>query len=210
MRRKLLLIAALLAASPAVAQPQGDHPDGARHHRLFVSPSGEPFRGRGGLDAWFAQADADQDGSITAAEFQADAARAFKLYDADGDGVIGGLEIQAYERDRVPEITEIGFGGPGEGGGRHGRHAGHGRGHGGDPGGGGTAEDIFLGVGQTGAARYSLLNEAEPLLAADTDVDGKITRAEWDRATARRFAELDRDKTGKLTLEELKARGRRK
>src|SRR5437764_915071 len=43
-------------AAPTPAAPK--HPP--RH--LFISPSGEPFRGRNGFSAWFAQADADHDG----------------------------------------------------------------------------------------------------------------------------------------------------
>jgi len=224
MLRKLLFVAALASvALPVAAQPHGEPPEGGpRHHRLFISPSGEAFRGRGGLDAWFAQADANQDGAVTAAEFAADAAKAFALFDTNGDGVIDGLEVQAYERDRVPEIAEIGFGGGGGGreeggwgggggggmrsGGTH-RHGG--RGHRGDYGGehaSKTEQDVFFGAGQNGAARYSLLNEPEPLLAADADIDGKITRAEWDRRTAARFVLLDKAKTGKLTLADLKAR----
>lgn len=187
-------------------------PEASKHkHRLhlFISPSGEPFRGRGGFDAWFAQADANHDGVITAAEFEADAEHAFKLYDANRDGVIDSFELQAYERDLVPEITEFAFGaeGPGDsgGGGRGGHH--HGDRHGGgdldfqhaDE----RSQDV-KGAGPAGASRFSLLNEPEPLLAADEDVNGKITHAEWMQATARRFAKLDKDHTGKLTAVELK------
>lgn len=229
--RKLLVLAALLAvAQPALSQPVpiqqtpgalppgGEpHGEGRRPHRhLFISPSGEPFRGPDGLAAWFAQADADHDGALTLAEFQADAERAFRLYDSDGDGTLDGLEIQAYERERAPEISEFVFGGdePGGRGGRGGR-----RGPGPRREGGGDGEPSetrpdkpaadaiapFHGAGTSGAARFSLLNEPEPLLAADEDVDGKITRAEWARATARRFALLDRDHAGRLTLAALRA-----
>jgi hypothetical protein len=62
----------------------------------------------------------------------------------------------------------------------------------------------MAGAGREGAARFSLLNEPQPLLAADEDVDGKITRAEWAHATARRFAKLDHDHAGRLTLESLR------
>ena len=51
----------------------------------FVSPMGEPFRGRiGGKDAfvaWFRQADRNQDDSLTLDEFQADA---YACAQADG------------------------------------------------------------------------------------------------------------------------------
>jgi hypothetical protein len=208
--RKLLVAAALAAlAAPARlhAQPApaietipgphrtvgDDHGHGPREPRLFVSPSGEPFRGRDGLAAWFAQADTDHDGSISLAEFRADAQRVFKLYDTNGDGVIDGFEIQAYERERAPEISEILLGD--DGGGRRRRK-------------GGGGDQAPHGAGREGAARFSLLNEPEPLLAADADVDGKVTLAEWMRATERRFATLDREHTGRLTLQGLKAAGK--
>jgi hypothetical protein len=208
------------AAAPPIetlAPPRRDRPDrenggqgqhGPHRPRLFISPSGEPFRSGDGLAAWFAQADADHDGAITASEFQADALRAFKLYDANGDGVIDGFEIQAYEHDRVPEIAEILIGGEDMGdrrggGGRRSRRGG--RQGGGNQGGGEQAPGpAAVGAGREGAARFSLLNEPEPLLAADADVDGKVTLAEWTRATARRFATLDKDHSGRLTLEKLR------
>lgn len=200
-------------ASPKPEHARGDGPGRMRKH-LFISPCGEPFRGRNGFSAWFAQADADHDGAISAAEFQADAERAFKLWDTNGDGVIDGFEIQAYERDVAPEITEFAIGGPmpgagGDWGGGGHRHSGGRRRGGGqnlDPPGAGS--DVQA-AGATGAARFSLLNEPEPLTAADENLDGKITRAEWLHATVRRFARLDKTHAGKLTLETLQPKEKR-
>ena len=59
------------------------------------------------------------------------------------------------------------------------------------------------GAGRMGAARYSLINEPEPISAADADLDGKVTLAEWMAITDRRFAKLDHLKTGKLTHDSL-------
>jgi hypothetical protein len=59
------------------------------------------------------------------------------------------------------------------------------------------------GAGREGAARYSLINEPQPIAAADADLDGKVTLAEWMTITDRRFAKLDHLKTGKLTRESL-------
>ena len=58
-------------------------------------------------------------------------------------------------------------------------------------------------AGRDGAARYSLLNEPQPIGAADADLDGRVTLAEWMVQTDKRFAKLDKLKTGKLTMESL-------
>jgi hypothetical protein len=214
MHARLFIVAlALAVGSGAQAQPMGapreggpppreggpGHPHGGR---LFISPSGEPFRGGAGLDAWFARVDADHDGTISRAEFKADAMASFQVLDENHDGKIDGFEIQDYEHNIVPEITAFSFGagdGPrsrSDGGGGHrggGRHGGGGRGGGpgfaGMPGGGGLQ----------GAARFSLLNEPQPLSGADLDVDGRVTLDEWTRATSRRFDQLDTTHAGALT-----------
>jgi hypothetical protein len=183
--------------------------EGRPHHGLFISPAGEPFRGGDGLAAWFAGADADHDGAITAAEFQADAERFFERLDANHDGVVDGFEVSAYEQTIAPEIAAMEFdrqpGGGGEaegqrrGGGRRGGRGRLGGQFGGDGGGRGPA-----GAGHEGAGRYSLINEPEPVANADENVDSKVTLEEWRHATAHRFAALDKAKTGRLTLDELR------
>jgi hypothetical protein len=194
--------------------------------KLFISPSGEPFRGDNGLAAWFAQADTDRDGSVSEAEFAADAERFFRTLDKNHDGKLDGFEIQAYEHDIVPEIGTVdllepmaegaprrmGSGGGGMGGGQGGggRRGGGGERRGGQGQGQGQTAQApdgstvrTTGAGREGAARYSLLNEPEPVANADENVDGQVTAAEWKKATARRFARLDRNHTGKLILSDL-------
>jgi hypothetical protein len=223
MYERLLFTAAVLAFSTAAAaQPAGGLPI---HGRLFISPSGEPFRGGGGLNAWLDGADPDHDAAVTLDEFRADAARYFKVLDANADGVIDGFEIQDYERRIVPEITQMGGGGGpagepraegrrGGGGGGHrgGGHGGGGHGGGGRRGGGGggggeggtsTRSSQPPIVGREGAARFSLLNEPQPVAGADADLNGRVSAEEWAKAAKRRFELLDKTKAGRLTLEVL-------
>jgi len=222
MWRPIVAGALMLALAACASEPRRAHRGGpagaeARLRRgLFVSPSGEPFRGTDGLGAWFAGADADHDGSLTAAEFQADAERFFRRLDVNGDGVIDGFEMQAYEQSVAPEIAALEFDrGAGSGqtagerrgggmGGRGGRRGGGmaGRGRGGaEPPSGGAGP---RGSGREGAARYSLINEPEPVTGADENLDGRVSLEEWRRATARRFATLDKPKAGRLTLAALR------
>jgi len=234
MYRRLVFAACLLTlsacASKEPAQPRPGSPGWSGRLvpgeklapvHLFISPSGEPFRGDDGFNRWFTQVDANHDGVVDLAEFRADAMRAFKMFDTNGDGVIDGLELQHYEHDIVPEVgTESFDAGPTAGRRPGGGSNGEGRRRsGGDAGGGGArgpanetgfgpdlSQDHSTrvpGSGLMGAARYSLLNEPEPISAADTDLDGKVTLAEWMAITERRFAKLDRAKTGKLTKESL-------
>src|SRR5437899_9460764 len=104
MVRRFLVPALLLTlAACASDHPRGHGPGGRGgpggpgggppRVRLFISPSGEPFRGEDGLGHWLAQADADHDGAVTLAEFRADAEHSFKFLDTNGDGVIDGFEL---------------------------------------------------------------------------------------------------------------------
>jgi len=213
--RRLLLPGLLLALSGCASDEARPVPGGPKPVRLFISPSGEPFRGEDGLGRWLAQADTDHDGSLDLAEFRADARHSFEVLDSNHDGVIDGLEMQAYERDVAPEIGVTTFDAgptagraPGRGGGGGRRGGGTGRCDGGRGGGQGDASAVpqdtrVRGAGREGAARYSLINEPQPIAAADADLDGKVTLAEWMAITDRRFARLDHAKTGKLTRESL-------
>ena len=193
----------------------------------FHAPGTAPYP----VAAWFAQADTDHDGSLTQAEFNADFLRFFDRLDANHDGVIDGFEISDYETKIAPEVVSRmdrgdeeeaegaqqgrgggggfpgGGGGGRRGGGRHG--GGGGGGQGGGQGGGAQAGGAPGGgrggraAGGDGAASYSILNLPEPVSGADSDVDGRVSRAEWLAAAKTRFRILDKNADGKLTLAEL-------
>lgn len=101
---------------------------------LFVSQPGEPYP----VAAWFAVADVDADGRLTAEEFAADGDLWFTKLDLDGDGVIGPAEIGAYERSVDAAFAALGaMDMPGQDGGQgSGRGGGRGRGPGAAPDGG--------------------------------------------------------------------------
>ncbi len=193
----------------------GENGDGQGLRTLFISPCGEPFRGRAGdpypSAAWFAQADANHDGKLDQAEFVADAMRFFARLDQDGDGVIDAMELRAYEHQMVPEILG-GRGGPGEFGalsqaprlilaqmGGGGGHGGGGGRHGGAPEGSAPRPQGVM----TGAAPYTFLAEPEPVAASDLSFSGQIKRKDFQRRAEQRFEALDPDQRGYLLLAEL-------
>ena len=235
MRRRLGtgLLAICLLAGAAAAQGPVRGPAAAGFTQLFISPCGEPYRGRPGdpypVALWFKQADLNHDGVVDRAEFRADHAGFFDALDADGNGVLEGPELAFYERQVVPDVLgpdrvsldmppsapggRMGarlilaqLTGPAEG-----THPGDYTGHG--YAGAGAARGPIEDLGATrgrprellGAAAYGLLAEPEPVRAADTNLDGRITKAEFLAAADRRFKRLDKRGDGRLTLDELPA-----
>lgn len=228
MSRRVLLLAVSLAAlaGAAAAQPvpppqptepapplRPDGEDGFEppDEQVFISPAGEPFRaGRDApypVAAWFARADTDREGSLTVAEFTADALAFHDRLDTDRDGRVDGFENADYERDVAPEISGVMKRPPPR-----------------PEGGAGEAlrtpsrGDRMWGrmpllspkpsgprppPRRQGAGQYGLLNEPHPVRGSDGDLDGKITKAEAAAAARRRFGLLDGDGDGKLTLSDL-------
>jgi Ca2+-binding EF-hand superfamily protein len=212
MRRRLFAagLAVALLVGAAGAQTPGTPPKPAPPPRIFLSPSGEPFRLSptvpDPLKAWFDRVDANHDGVIDRFEFRADAAAFFKQLDENGDGVIDGFETADYESKIAPELTEQAEGRlPGqfprdrdaEGSDRPSR-----------PGQPGVEphREAHSGPPRGSAGIAQLLDEPEPVTGADFNLDGRITMDEWLRATDQRFELLDTAKTGRLTLDALRAK----
>jgi hypothetical protein len=243
MRKQLSVLVLALgmagsAVQPGVAQPKLSGPAAAGYTQLFISPCGEPYRGKPGdpypAALWFKQADLNHDGVIDLKEFRADHEGFFDALDADGNGVLDGPELAFYERQVAPDVftperigqlqrhggalaSLDGRGGarlilvqlPGLAQGPEGGHPGEQKGY--NPEAAGSAKGPMSDLGASrrprkelvAAAPFGLLAEAEPVRAADTDLDGRVTKAEFLAAADRRFKALDKRKDGKLTLDEL-------
>ena len=210
-----------MLASAAEAQVTPKAPITVTGHQWapFISPMGEPFRARSATDDtladWFAKADRNHDGFLTAQEMVMDAERFFATLDTNHDGQIDPDELAQYEYDIAPDIQVMSKTRrpPGQPVPVAGRDSGKGdddsldvpsrdrRRERGDE------LDASLGIGGAlqGAARYGLLNMPEPVAAADTDFDRAITLEEFKAAAMARFQLLDRTHQGSLTLALLEA-----
>ena len=210
------LTACATGDGPERSERQGEGRAGPAHYpNVFISPAGKPFRAARDapypVAAWFAQADANHDGRLTREEMRADALAFFRELDANHDGVIDGSEVANYEDALAPEILphierlhaeegldqRLTYGDP--------RNTGRRRtGDNRSSGLGGGAPQRSANTEPTqGAALFSLINEPEPVSAADTEFNGRITPAEFIAAADRRFDILDTKQKGYLTLADL-------
>ncbi|HEV2531515.1 hypothetical protein [Phenylobacterium sp.] len=216
MRRATLMFCGLaVLGGAATAAPAPGTPEAAGFTQLFVSPCGEPYRGRPGepypVVLWFKQADANHDGVIDKAEFRADHAGFFDALDSNGDGVLDSTEVAFYENRVVPDVLgrqRVGAIAPKlilvQGQGPQGPPSEQLPGQEGVRGPtGGLGAQRLAPIEYEGAAAYGLLAEPEPVTAADTNLDFRITKAEFLAAADRRFRRLDKRGDGKLTLDEL-------
>ncbi len=216
-RRQLIRGLSFLAGAAALSPAWRVRAQDTVAQNLFISPAGQPFRAADEapypVTAWFKQADKDQDGRLTHAEFVADSAAFFKVLDTDGDGVLTSDEVSVYEQTIAPEIIGKPYQAALNGPRRFGRD-------------GGLIwqaqllEDLPMkvdpddtdpatmrreanGVRPDGAAAYSLFNEPEPIMAADFNVDGRITRANFMTLANQHFTTLDAHQKGFVTLADL-------
>jgi hypothetical protein len=179
-----MILAAAAAQAAAAAPPPASAAAPSRRGlgRSFISPMGEPFVGRtpgeDGLVVWFAQADANHDGILTADEMAADAYRFFKTLDLNHDGEIDPDEITNYEAYIVPDLrVDPIFTAADLPGGEHVVHV----------------DD------EANAGRLGLLKIPEPVASADTNFDRGVSTAEFDAAAKQRFQLLDSNNSGGLT-----------
>lgn len=215
---RLCLIASLaLLALPAAAQTTPP-PKPKALTQLFVSPMGEPFRAANGeaypSEAWFKEADTNGDGAVDKAEFLADAQRFFKTLDTDGDGVLEEAEITTYETRIVPEV-QIGTNAPDRTAAID-PYADYRSADGSPP---EVHRDSMSRIAderqadaqkaanrlaaRRGAGIFGYIDQPEPVRAADTNIDFRVSLREWMAAAAKRFDQLDVKRDGKLMMANL-------
>lgn len=204
----LTTLIALALASAALAEEQPITVQGYPW-APFISPMGEPFRGgpanQPPIARWFARADRNQDGILTAEELVEDADRFFIRLDGNRDGQIDPDEIRTYEWEIAPEIqvnsewrrtkAEAALQPPPEDDEAEG-----------PPRKRTDEHDGYRIDGLQGAARYGLLNIPQPVASADADFNRVITLAEFRQAASHRFRLLQGDRQAAMTLQELETR----
>jgi hypothetical protein len=206
------LAAVGLVAVPSLAQDDDDGPG-----NVFISPCGQPFRAPPGapypVATWFKQADKNGDGKLDHAEFMADADAFFDSLDLRHEKVLDGFDIQVYERRIAPEVLGLKVSVSASLSPRPVR----------------DGARLWLAqsspeVGVTtseppdyltpdsphqldetgqGASPYSFFQEPEPVTAADFDLRGFITKANFLKLADMHFHDLDTEGVGYLTLDKL-------
>ncbi|MFT3729376.1 MAG: EF-hand domain-containing protein [Terricaulis sp.] len=211
MRRLLILAASFTALTNlAVAQPTRSQAP------LFMSPMGQPFRASAtetGEQKWFAQADADHDGKISLAEFVADADAALAHADANGDGSVTSAESTALWRAEAPEVLDenVSYAPPldpnaVQDASRSGHHTSSSSSSNTGANGALVTPRVTRRQGgprPVGAQAFGLLGDAEPIMSCDTNFDRRIEKTEFEQCAARRFVELDANRDGFFTPDEV-------
>ena len=206
---RLLLVATALAPFATAVRAADDDDTGLPN--TFISPCGRPYRAATGAPYpvvdWFKQADKNGDGRLERDEFVADSEAFFAVLDFKKTGVLTPLVIAFYEQRIAPEILGAGlphgaadrFGGP--------LWLAQYQSAPIDP----SGKDLQpkppkpkdFDESNQGAAPYSFFDEPEPLMAADMNLNGFITKANFLKVADMHFTTLDPDGNGYLTLAKL-------
>jgi len=199
MRRLAFAVIAALACLPA--QPA------QAKSSVYLSLMGEPFRtnaaGEDPFDQWFKLADRDGDGAISRLERQQDAQAFFATLDANGDKVIDGDEMAAYERD-APSRTRVAGGEVATLSSRRPTPTSS------APVPKGQVAIVSSGSVPSatrvhpGGGRNTSTDVAQPAAMTDLNLDRRVTVEEFNKAAARRFTNYDTDQDNKLSRKELR------
>lgn len=199
MRR--LVLALIASASCLATQPA------SAKGSVYISLMGEPFRtnaaGEHPFDQWFGFADTDGDGSISRAEFLADAEAFFATLDTNGDKVIDADEMAVYERDAPGRTRAAGGVVAAASSSRP------------TPKSSAPVEEGQVAIVTSNAPsatrvhpgqsqKINFANVPQPVAMADLNLDRRVTLDEFLKTANRRFTNYDVDQDGRLTRKELR------
>ncbi len=203
--RHLAVLAALAALAACSSEPKGPPPP-------TFSPNGEPLVPpqypqdcEEALDQWFDRLDTGHTGGISHAALMGDAERQYRLMDLRHDGKVTAEELSKY-RLKMMGGHYLSVSTPGQ--------------------------QVRIGRGSDDEARpgdrldepadddrprkrhgeddrpvdaYAALvsDQPDPVMSADTDLDGSVTWDEFRALVSQNFADYDRDHTGVITKSEV-------
>jgi hypothetical protein len=156
---------------------------------MLYSPNGEPLNGgvlgrplcKDAYRDWFEKIDVSHTGRIDFAAFGADAERLFQQMDTERDGVLTPSELEnarfPYRQTALDQPREE------------------------------KKDDRKTARSRSRDEEPSQRNgrgaQRDPIMAADTNLDFKVTREEYRAQTAKTFAALDRGHKGYITVDDL-------
>lgn len=211
MRLRFPLMGGLLALTAACSGHHGPEYIAATPLGMPLGHFSSESDARVPVRAWFLRVDANHDDRISLDEFEAEADATFRHYDLNGDGTIMVPELEKARMqdhqggpDQPPSPENGDSGKPGAGGPGMGGPGMGGPGMGGadmpHPDGGGRR-----GGGGHGGGGNSFPGGVDPIMAADSNVDFRVTREEFHAYAQALFESLDANHDGALTEDEVEA-----
>lgn len=158
----------------------------AEQRFVLYSPNGEPLNGgilghpscETAMTTWFNRVDTNHDGFADKSEFMADAHVQFSLMDIDRNGYLVSEELERYRMpyrtDRTQKPIHHSLQGPQQ------------RIH-------GKSDEV------SASDLISQTNLIDPVMSADTNLDFKVTLAEFLAQSAKNFGDLDNQHSGRIS-----------
>lgn len=170
---------------------------------MLYSPNGEPLNGRplgspackDAMSAWFTRVDLNHDGTISLAEFLADADQQFARMDIDHNGYLVSEELERFRKPYRQQDSELAAVDSGSNGGQAGL-----------PDSQQDKRKRKRGGDENAAAEVPPADTPDPVMSADLNTDFKVTPQEFQQHARDVFAEMNASHTGALTLDEAIAR----
>ena len=198
--RRLIVVIALSVLAGCSSDPKGPPPP-------TFSPNGEPLvppqwpqKCEDALDAWFDRMDPGHSGGISHAALLADAQRQYALMDLRHDGKVTAEELSKYRLSAMGGHY-LSVSTPGE-------HAPVGRGSDDEARPGDRIDDAVdddhprrghKDDRPVDAFAALVSDQPDPVMTADTDLDGSVTWDEFRALVAQNFADFDKDHKGVIT-----------